>query len=221
MIQYTLIEKIYERDYFWNFRDAAKFNVLFAKGLIYRTTSLTNYQHESFFLDFLKTYNINQIIDLRADREVAENNYTEQSQQNFKYVHAPFDPWAQSIAFQNTYNTGTNAEIAYHFFMMECKPSIKIVLESIIQNDHATALHCHAGKDRTGIIIALLNVLIDTPKQDILTDYLASEMDSHEGLMDIVFAEIEKFGGIEGYLLSCQLSLQQIEKLKKTILICQ
>ncbi len=44
-------------------------------------------------------------------------------------VHIPFDPWNQSIKFQNTCNTGTNAEIAYRFFASECKPMEAIIMK--------------------------------------------------------------------------------------------
>lgn len=200
----------------WNFRDISKYNSKnIHSGKIYRTSSLTRYQKEDWFEGFLKQNHITQIIDLRADREIETDGYDANHLQLFNYVNAPFDPWNQSIAFQNVHNTGTNAEIAYHFFMMECKSSIKMVMESLLSNpNHATAIHCHAGKDRTGIIVILLHLLTDAPKQAILTDYLASELDSSEILFGIVWDEIQKQDGIQPYLLSCGLSAQQIESLK-------
>jgi protein tyrosine/serine phosphatase len=200
-----------------NFRDISTFNPLLKKGLIFRTSTLSLFPKEQDFQAFLQAKNITQIIDLRADREVQENCYAIENQQLFKYIHAPFDPWAQSVTFQNTYNTGTNAEIAYHFFMLECQDSIKKVMESLAENEGATAIHCHAGKDRTGIIAILLHLLVGANYEVILQDYLASEMDTSEKLFQIVWKEIEKKGGIEGYLQTCNLSLAQIQHLKNLL----
>lgn len=36
-------------------------------------------------------------------------------------------------------------------------------------------VHCAAGKDRTGIVVALLLDLCGVPKEDIIKDYSASE----------------------------------------------
>jgi hypothetical protein len=211
----TFLENIFQRDYFWNFRDASKFNSKLKKGILFRTSSLTNYQNELFFKSFFKEKNITEVIDLRADREVAENSYSLDSQELFKYVHAPFDPWAQSIDFQNTYNTGSNAEIAYHFFMLECKVFMQKVMTSVLNNENATAIHCHAGKDRTGIIFTLLHLVTGASEESIMDDYLASEMDSNLGLLAIILKTVEQFGNAEGYLISCGLTKEQIELLKE------
>ena len=209
------LENIFQRDFYWNLRDLSTFNPHFQKGVVLRTSSLTFYQNA---LDNLLTqHHITTIIDLRADRELAENAYDENSLQRFKYVHAPFDPWSQSVAFQNTHNTGTNAEIAYSFFMLECKNAIKKTMQTILENEGATAIHCYAGKDRTGIIVILLHLLTDGSRANMLQDYLASEMDSSEKLFQIVIDEIEKTGGILPYLKTCDLSLTQITALQQKI----
>lgn len=202
-----------------NFRDISTFNPLFKKGKIFRTSTLSLFPKEQDFQAFLQAKNITQIIDLRAEREVWGNPYSLQNLVYFQYIHAPFDPWAQSLEFQNTHNTGTNAEIAYHFFMLECQNSIKKVMEILAENEGATAIHCYAGKDRTGIIAILLHLLVGAEYDTILQDYLASEMDTSEKLFQIVWKEIENKGGIYGYLQSCNLSLTQIQSLKEK-LIC-
>lgn len=210
-------EYIYERDYLWNFRDAGEFNPNIKKGRIYRTATLTNYQDETFFKEFLQNRKINRVVDLRADREIAEMPYKENAKNCFQYVHAPFDPWNQSIEFKALHHYGTNVEIAYRFFVLECKPYIKRTFETILSDpENATAIHCFAGKDRTGFIMILIGLILDTSIDYLLQDYMASEMDVKKEHFDIYINNIQEQGGIKNYLLSCGLSEKQIESFIKT-----
>jgi protein tyrosine/serine phosphatase len=176
------------------------------------------FQNESFFEDFIKQKNIKTVIDLRAEREITESNYTEKSLENFTWVHTPFDPWNQSIEFQTTYSQGTNIEIAYRFFSLECKQSIKKAIEAILLEQNSTAIHCFAGKDRTGIFISLLHLLSGAELESIYNDYLATEMDTKKEYLTIAIDIIREQNGIENYLLSCGLDKNQLSQLKLKLL---
>ena len=216
----TFLENIYNRDFIWNFRDISKFNPRVKKGLIYRSSALCSYQKDLQFNIFLETHNIKSIIDLRADKEIEELSYLEEIQDEFCYVKAPFDPWSQSIEFKATHHQGTNTEIAYKFFGIECKKSIKHVIENIINKKNgAILIHCHAGKDRTGVIISMFHLLSGANYSIVYSDYLASEMDTKKEYLDIVIDIIEQEDGIENYLLSCGLTDNQLSQLKQKILI--
>ena len=213
----SFLENIFQRDFFWNFRDISKFNAKIRKGIIYRSSALCLYKEDLRLNAILERYNITSIIDLRADRELKECNYKSEQKSNFNIVHAPFDPWAQSVEFKNTYNTGTNAEIAYQFFSLECKSCIKRVIETVLNSKGAVDIHCHAGKDRTGIVIALFHLLSGANEDEIFLDYLASEMDTEKSYLKIFLDIVRDTGGVEKYLQSCKLKEIQIDKLKQKI----
>lgn len=215
------LEAILKRDYFWNFRDAAKFNTQLKSNVLYRTSTLTRYQNETAFEELLKENNITKIIDLRADRELKEDSYNEKILKKILYVHAPFDTWSQCEKFKQEYYNllKTDNEKAYLFFISECKTSIKKIIEGILENKGATAIHCHAGKDRTGVVFTLFHLLAAASEKEIQNDYLASEMDTDLKLLKIVLEHIKNEGGIVSYLKSCDLSEGQIENLIKKILV--
>ncbi len=211
-------ETIYSRDFLWNFRDISLHNPKIKSGVIYRTATMTLFQNENFFEEFIREKKIKTVIDLRAEREVAESNYSESSLNNFAWVHTPFDPWSQSIEFQATHHQGSDIEIAYRYFAIECKHSIKKAIESILQEQNSTAIHCYAGKDRTGIFISMLHLLSGVELETVYNDYLATETDTKKEYLNIPLEIIKEKGGIEPYLIDCGLSSNQISKLKHKIL---
>ncbi len=212
-------EWIYNRDFLWNFRDISTHNAKIKSGRIFRTATMTLFQDEDRFNELLKEKNIKTVIDLRADKEIDEKPYSEQTLTKFKYIKAQLDPWNQPDWFKQNHNQGTNEEIAYRFFAIGCNDKIKHALEAIIDEDSGSvAIHCFAGKDRTGIFISILHLLVDTPKELIYADYLASEVDVSLPRLNLVLDIISNSGGIEPYLISCGISEHQISKLKHKLL---
>lgn len=212
-------EWIYKRDFFWNFRDANTFNTKMKEHLIYRTSALALFQNTEELNVLLSENNIKTIIDLRADREIEAISYSDQLLSQVKYVKAQFDPWDQPEWFKEKHNEGSNHEIAYRFFAMGCKDSVKKTFEAILEEETgAIAIHCHAGKDRTGIIFSLLHLLLDSPKPHLNTDYLTSEMDVSLDKLKIALDVVENEGGIMKYLRSCGLTEKQIADLKRKLL---
>lgn len=212
-------EWLYKRDFFWNFRDANAFNPKIKNQLIYRTSALALFQNTEELNVLLRENNIKTIIDLRADREMEAISYSDEILNQVKYVKAQFDPWDQPEWFKEKHNEGSNHEIAYRFFAMGCKDAVKKTLETILEEETgAIAIHCHAGKDRTGIIFSLLHLLLESPKTNLNTDYLTSEMDVSLDKLKIALDVVESEGGIIKYLMSCGLTEIQIGNLKRKLL---
>ena len=212
-------EWLYNRDFLWNFRDISTHNSKIKSGRIYRTATMTLFQNENRFDELLNEKQIKTVIDLRADKEIEELPYHEQTLSKFKYIKAQLDPWNQPEWFKQKHHQGTNEEIAYRFFAIGCNDQIKNAMEAIINEElGSVAVHCFAGKDRTGIFISMLHLLADTPMEIIYADYLASEVDVKISRLNLVLEIINEKGGIEPYLLSCGLTDNQISKLKQKLL---
>lgn len=212
-------EWIYNRDYLWNFRDISMHNPKIKSGRVFRTATMSLFQNENRFDELLNESQIKTVIDLRADKEIDELPYTLATQSKFNYVRTPLDPWNQPDWFIQNHHQGTNEEIAYRFFGIGCNDKIKAAMEAIInENNGSVAVHCFAGKDRTGIFISLLHLLVGAPIEIVYADYLASEVDVQLHRLNIVLDIVKEKGGIEAYLLWCGLSENQISKLKQKLL---
>jgi protein tyrosine/serine phosphatase len=106
--------------------------------------------------------------------------------------------------------------------------------------------HCHAGKDRTGMIAALLLSLANVPDEIVAQDYSLTytylrdqfeqwkagltTTDPHvrarliegfrcrpETMLQVLDHLQRRYGGVEGYLLSLGLGRDQIERLRRRL----
>lgn len=192
-------EAIYQRDYFWNFRDFNRHNMHLQSGILYRSASLSLYQDTENTITFLKQKNIRTIIDLRAPKEINAHPYQKKILDNFNYVQAPFDPWNQPDWFKKNHHHGSNRTIAYRFFLMACQASFKQIIHTILHTKGAVLLHCHAGKDRTGLVIGAIQLLLGCDKDAIICDYLASGSDSHLDFFNLLFKQVDSYKGIQAF----------------------
>lgn len=213
------LEWVFLRDYGFNFRDISDNCSKIKSGIIYRSSTLTRYQKNEEYLNFiLKSYSVTTIIDLRAKEQEIEKDPYQISISDIKIVEAPFDPWNQSERFKANYNYSGDSEIAYRFYAVECKESIKRIADEIIeQKNGAIVIHCHAGKDRTGCLISLFYLLCGASEDDIYLDYFASEADTKKHKIDAFLSEVKKHNTIEDYFLSCGLSKSQVSTLKSKL----
>ena len=88
-------------------------------------------------------------------------------------------------------------------------------------------VHCHVGKDRTGILVALLLELLGVPREEILPDYVAS----NAGLGDIAYTQVqaevlawtldgldERYGSTRGYFEAHGLTHETVVALRAALL---
>ena len=82
--------------------------------------------------------------------------------------------------------------------------SYRLTFEALAYEGNLPLLyHCAGGKDRTGIMTALLLTLLGVDRQSVIADYmLSNEVGAcvAEGAVVDLLAEVERQGGIESYL---------------------
>ena len=120
----------------------------------------------------------------------------------------------------NSHGLGREAYISYmdeneklfrDFFALMARPESYPVL-----------YHCSAGKDRTGILTALLLESLGTPREVIMDDYIHSrritpKLKVQEDWIQVVFDRIDQSGGIDNYLKEIGVTPAQREAVKKNL----
>jgi len=194
----NLCEAIYQRDYFWNFRDYNKHAPHLLAGKIYRSATLSLFDISE-VNQILEKKGITSIVDLRSTKELQEHAYQPNHFGEATYTHAPFDPWNQPKWFEENHHQGTNRAIAYRFFMMACQESFKLLVDEILNAEGAILIHCHAGKDRTGLVIGAIQLLLGVERSNVERDYMVSGADSDLEVFKILFEQVELRGGINKF----------------------
>lgn len=132
-------------------------------------------------LRWLVDRDITTVIDLRSDEEIARSPDQLASEPNFHYFHSPL------LGGERLPNLEADVALAY-FNTLDRKTSPCQALRLIAQAPGGVLFHCTAGKDRTGMIAALLLSLVGVSRPNVLADYQVSEV-----YLAKIIAEIKEF----------------------------
>lgn len=120
-------------------------------------------------LRWLLDRDITTVVDLRSEAEVVRKPDQLSSQLGFHYFHCPLLTKGDGMP-----NLETDVGKGY-FRMLDGSTLVADALRTIAAAPGGVLFHCTAGKDRTGLIAALLLGLVGVERQDILADYQVSE----------------------------------------------
>ncbi len=172
-----------------NFRDyggyAARGGAQLKTGLLWRSGQ--HVDATSADLDAVSALSLATIIDLRGDSERA--NHPCARQQGFsarvlwvKGETAGSSEAAPHIEVSRNVRTATEAHAAMArlYVDMPYRPHlaaiIRLYFESLAEDGGPSLIHCLAGKDRTGLAVALLHALMGVHADDIMADYLLTNV---------------------------------------------
>lgn len=196
--------------------------------------------------DALVEYGVRTIIDLRSPSELAAEVHPfalPTPHGPITYLNLPFVDESVVAATSAAEAAETSAE-SYCVLLEWFKPQLKTILSYIAEAAPGGVLvHCHAGKDRTGIIVALLLTLAGVPRETIAADYALSDSylqplyaeildavpeDQREALAHRLSARPETmrevlsyldrtYGGVREYLLACGVSESNVSRLRERL----
>lgn len=202
-----------------NFRDMAQFNQTYIKqNIIYRSATPIPHQSPELLLN-LKEIGIKSIIDLRSSVEIGHSSYNDAFLHNFNYYWVHYDI---SMPPEILVQAGVDLLPFYKQFvwysLFHNKPQIRRLINVISRPENMNfVMHCHAGRDRTGISSAIILLLLNAPEENIIQDYLATDEFTQAEDMEFLIEQVESVGGIEDYLVSCGIEQETLERIKERL----
>ncbi|MEJ7839062.1 MAG: tyrosine-protein phosphatase [Thermomicrobiales bacterium] len=135
---------------------------LFRSDALYRLTAAD--------LETLDAFGINTVIDLRAKDEIRRNGTGPLSTTGIRHINFPI----------TDIDSPTDAELTmvevYLGLMQAAAAGFRDLFQTLAKPDSLPAIvHCMAGKDRTGVAMALILATLGVPDDAIVLDYALSE----------------------------------------------
>ena len=170
-----------------NFRDlggvCADKNSIVRKGVLFRSDGLSRLTESD--LKLFEKFKINSVIDLRHAEEIAKAPDKLPQNMSINQITCGFYAEGTKELFQSVNSGLTNANESKALMQKvyakmpiahtkEIQQTIKYVLN---ESSLPCLIHCMSGKDRTGLVIAIILKAIGVPMDTIIEDYEMSNGD--------------------------------------------
>lgn len=140
------------------------------EGFAIRTDDLAYVTRE--VTETLVAAGVTAIIDLRSPLEVATTGRGLLAEYAVAYHHLPLIASVSESMSDEHEGFGPAAMGAMYVRMVEgAAPQLVTALNVIAHTPGATAFHCAAGRDRTGVLAAMLLLALGASDDDIIADY--------------------------------------------------
>jgi protein-tyrosine phosphatase len=193
----------------------------------------------------LTDYGIKTIIDLRDEWEVDSFPNVLAQAEAIQYVNLPLigNRLSQDESWKSESATYDYLHELYVYYLDHCQPQIAAIIGAVAKSTSGTIFHCYAGKDRTGLIAALVLGAVGVPSEMIAEDYAQTrqhisplverlrvnaaehgrnmqhferDMASLPETMIETLAYLDsRYGGVQSYLTTCGVSAAQIKLLSE------
>ncbi|MFC4150094.1 tyrosine-protein phosphatase [Micromonospora mangrovi] len=136
-------------------------------------------------------YGVTRVIDLRWEWEAAKYPSPLAGDERYRLVPACFDPTGDEEIPPDSYRLMVDAS----------RDRLAAALSAIAEAPPGgVVLHCHAGRDRTGVVVALALHVAGVSTESIAVDYALTDS-SPPAMIANTFAHLEaRYGGVAEYL---------------------
>lgn len=215
-----------------NMRDIGGYSIdnfkIVKEGKLLRSNCVTNLTNED--IKQLTEIGFDSVIDLRCDEEIKKKNGVFFNNDAFYYNHI-------GLNGDGKIPDSKDKVLDSYIEMLQGKKQIKEIFDILAKNRGGIIYYCNAGKDRTGVITAIILKFFGVNNKDIIADYLASGVFLKEMIQtfsnsitnkdiysiinpnyDTMYNLLQYIdnqpNGIIGYLQSCNISNENLNKIK-------
>lgn len=192
----------------------------------------------------LMAYGIRTVVDLRTSWEqTIELSPFLQEDPRVKYVHVPFLTDERALSWPDT----SSIEEDYLLMLREARDEVGAIVQALTHaEDGGVLFYCHSGKDRTGLIAALVLAMLGVPHDEVAADYALSldclrplqdewlengpgeraereeadaKFTSTPETMQVVLRHVEEeYGGVEAYIQGAGVSASDVDRLRRRLI---
>lgn len=124
-------------------------------------------------IDILSRLEIATLIDLRSPDEIEESGPSPLLERGTRHLHMPV--FSSDLSPDDIAPDGTLGDL-YMRMLEEGTGGVAFLFDALSRNERFPAvIHCAAGKDRTGIVSALILRALDVPDETIVADYALTD----------------------------------------------
>jgi protein-tyrosine phosphatase len=158
----------------FNFRDIGGYETAAGQrvkwGTVFRADSLARLTSSD--IDAAMDLGLRTVIDLRSTDELNRNGVFARAT-DVAFHHLPvFEEYTPATSDDSEPPPG----VEYAAMATSGANAVANAVSVIAEGDHAVVFHCAAGKDRTGIVAALVLSSLGVPDESIVRDYSLSEL---------------------------------------------
>ena len=144
---------------------------------------------------------LRKVIDLRTPKEMQDARNPFESYEGVDFVNLPLFDDLSPEALSRTRRPGDDPLLAFYMAALETRGEAirKVMQEMAAQDDGAVLFNCTAGKDRTGIVAALLLGHAGVPNEKIVEDYTLTSAFISDLVKEFLQLSRERGGDTESY----------------------
>lgn len=241
----------------WNFRDVSDLKTdegrCVGSGFLFRSSELSSLDDTG--AQDLVNLGVTDIFDVRDQAEI-ERSGSDKVPDEIEVHVLPFDLRPDGKApheiSREEYMANRTRYLSEIYATMPSLPGAMSCIDQVIKllgdPERRVLVHCAAGKDRTGWVVAVVLGALGVVPEEIMEDYLRSNAaieplrvhmqkiyglpegetieisDDLLGVNEVYLASaqramLEKYGSLEGYLEACNVTKEDLERLRARLLV--
>ena len=157
-----------------NFRDLGGYRTAdgqtVARGMLFRSGAMTGLTDAD--MAYLDGFGIKTIVDLRSDEEISLYPNHWAAKHRIEVVTGDYS-FAAMMSGEDSGERPAMGEL-YPRLLESIGPQIKTYFDEALGEGAPMVVNCSAGQDRTGIVSALMLLLLGVPEPTVIEDYLLS-----------------------------------------------
>jgi protein tyrosine/serine phosphatase len=153
----------------------------------------------------IRAYGVSRIVDLRWEWEASKYPSPMAADERYRLVPACFDPTGDEDIPPDSYRLMVDAS----------RDRLAAALTAIAEAPPGgVVLHCHAGRDRTGVVVALALHLAGASAESIADDYALSDNSTPATMANTLAHLTAVYGGVAEYLIGSGMTPAQLAAIR-------